>query len=113
MDRKFPEPDWKVFRDLKHVALNRFCERVLGEIVAIAGNSRKSHHERYLALYKRLHNRDKELANAFDGMARSRAFDQLVLIRHQKLLTDDEFARFSAETRERVDGYLAIMTGGR
>jgi hypothetical protein len=28
----FPESDWKVFRELREVALDRFCRRVLEEI---------------------------------------------------------------------------------
>jgi hypothetical protein len=44
------EADWKVFRRLRPIALERFCERVLSEIGQTASESGKGAHERYLAL---------------------------------------------------------------
>jgi hypothetical protein len=48
----FPESDWKAFRELQQVALERFCERVLEEVQTILRDGSRSHHERreYLVL---------------------------------------------------------------
>jgi hypothetical protein len=96
------EPDWQVFRRLQPIALERFCERILAEIGRIAADDRKNSHERYLAVYKLIHERDKQLADAFNDSRRSRASIQLGLMRFHGLVTDEEMARFSQDTQERV-----------
>jgi hypothetical protein len=44
------------------------------------------------------------LADAFNGPRRSTAVLQLARIRFQGLLSEEEFARFSTETRAAVQG---------
>lgn len=102
MEGQIYEPDWQVFRKLQPLALERFCERVLAEIGRIAADDTKNSHERYLAIYKLIHERDEQLADAFNGMRRSRAEWQLGLIQAHGLLTEDEMARFSPETQASV-----------
>jgi hypothetical protein len=104
-----PESDWKLFRELRELALERFCQCVLAEIGSVAADSGQSHHDRYLAVFKLIRERDKELAAAFDEPRRSTALQQLAFIRSRELLTDEEFARFWPETRETV----AVMLGIR
>jgi hypothetical protein len=106
MTRQIPESDWKLFRQLHPVALERFCERTLSEVGRLAADSGKSAHERYLAMYRLLQRRDKELAQAFDDMRRSTAWHQLAILRSRGLLTDEEFARFSSETQGAVRVFL-------
>ena len=106
MTREIRESDWKVFRQLHDVALARFCERVLAELRSVASEDGKSAHERYLAAYKLIHDRDRDLADAFNAMRRSTAYIQLAIIRSRGLLTDEEFARFSPEAREVVGMFL-------
>jgi hypothetical protein len=106
MSRTISEPDWKVFRQLQPLALERYCERVLTEIKQIAADSKKTSHERYLATYKLLQRRDRELADAFDDLRRSTALRQLACLQSHELLTDEEMARFSSETREVVRFFL-------
>lgn len=103
MSRDFPESDWKVFRKLREVALERFCERVLGDIGRIASNGTKSHHARYLEIYRLVEQRDEELADAFNDPRRSRAVLQLVAMHSHGLLTQDELLAFTPETRETVE----------
>ena len=70
-----------------------------------------SNHECYLAIFKLLRRRDEELAEAFNTPRRSTALVQLARIQFQELLTDEEFARFSPETRARVQAFLEIWRG--
>jgi hypothetical protein len=100
------EPDWKLFRQLHRIALERFCERVLSEVGQLASDTGKSAHERYLAVFKRIQKRDKDLADGFDDMRRSTAWRQLAIIRSLGLLTDEEFARFSPDTQDAVRLFL-------
>ena len=102
MFRDIRESDWKIFRQLKDIALDRFCTRVLSEVGQLIADPGKTHHERYGAVYGLIHRRDRELAATFDGMARSTALIQLARMCSDGLLTDEEMARFSPEARESI-----------
>src|SRR5688572_13632324 len=104
MERGIRESDWKLFRELRAVALDRFCHRTLAELGRLANDSTKSHHERYLTVFELLRRRDRELADVFDNPGRSTALLQLALIQSRDLLSKEEFARFSPETRASVEG---------
>jgi hypothetical protein len=106
MEQTISERDWKVLRELKTVALERFCERMLADVSRVAAGAGKGAHERYLEVVTLVDRRRDELANAFDDMRRSRAFQRLASIMYHKLLTQQEFERFSDETRKVVEFYL-------
>jgi hypothetical protein len=108
MPLTIPESDWKRFRQLHPIALERFCQRVLAEVEKLTSATDKTSHERYLAVFQLIKRRDRELANAFDDMRRSTALRQLACIRSHELLTEEEMARFSPETRGAVQGLLEI-----
>jgi len=100
--REIKESDWKIFRQLHAVALERFCQRVLDESERMRGDMTRSAHERYVAIYQLFHERDKEVASLFNDLRRSNALWQLAAIKAHGLLTEDEFARFSQETQNLV-----------
>ena len=100
MSPDFRESDWKILRELKTLALDRFCRRTLDVVARLSTEPGKSDHQRYLAVYKHIHRRDDDIAAIFNEMTRSRAVLKLCSMRMHDLLTDDEFARFSEETRE-------------
>ena len=104
MESRISESDWKLFRRLKPLALERFCQRALAELVVIASDSSKSCHERFLKVFKQLQERNLELAAAFDDLRRSSALLQLSRVQWLGLLTDEELAEFSDETRRVVAG---------
>lgn len=60
-------------------------------------------HERYGELYGLIHERDREMANAFDHFSRSKALMCLQLMRAHGLLTESEVAEFSEETQRATD----------
>lgn len=97
-----PETDWKVLRALHPVALDRYCERVLEEIRQIAADAQRSHHQRYLAIFELMQERDPTLALAFNDMRRSAALQRIMHLQHLGLLRPEEFARFSEGTRDAV-----------
>lgn len=96
------ESDWKVFRKVRQPALERYCQRVLGDVRRIVDKKSSSYHERYLQLWKLLRDRDKTIGIAFDSPRRSQAIIQLANIDAENLLTEDELNQFSDETRERI-----------
>jgi hypothetical protein len=94
------ESDWKVFKRLRTLALERFSQRVLDECQEICTKQTPSAHERYLELYRLIHERDKAMAAAFDHFSRSSAYMCLRMMRSLDLLTDAEVAELSANAQK-------------
>jgi hypothetical protein len=103
MSQDLPESDWKLFRELRELALERFCKRVLDELPPRTQDSSRTYHERYVDVFRLLKERDRELAHAFDDPRRSRMIQQLVAMQALGLLEADELARFTPPTRESVE----------
>jgi hypothetical protein len=108
MQNSFGESDWKLFRQLRTLALERFCQRVLDEVGLLRADPNHGSHERYLAVYRLLQVRDEILADTFNNPRRSTARVQLANMRAHELLTEDEFARFSDKTRASVQVFLDL-----
>src|SRR5512139_251847 len=112
MRHEFPESDWKTFSELRLVALERLCKRVLDEVPRFPLDTERSYHQRYLGLFRWLGERNDELAKVFDDPRRSQMLWQLAAIYAYGLLKPDEFARFTPHTRERIQ-VLAQESGWR
>jgi hypothetical protein len=113
MSRDFAEADWKILRKLHPIALDRFYRRILEEIETVVADSSRSHHQRYVAIYQLTERRDREIADAFNDMRRSRAILRICHLRKLGLLSDEEFARFGDETRDAVQGLLGFAERDR
>ena len=94
----FPESDWRIWRDLRQKALERYCQNVLIESAKFAKGEETSH-KRYLKLYRLLQDRDRELARIFDDFRRSTAMNHILLAASAKLLTKEEIELFSERTQ--------------
>lgn len=107
MPYNFPEPDWKTLPRLKSLALDRLCQRILQEAGKILASAQESEHHRiYLDLFRHIHENDKVVSDCFNKWSRSHALDILISWRSENLLTDEEFAAFSPDTRTIVNGFL-------
>lgn len=96
------ESDWKIFKKLKPLALQRYCEQVMEDVDKIVHKEEDNAHERYLEMYKIIRDGDKMLARMFDGFSRSKALNQLVMYYNNGLLDEEEISQLSSETREKV-----------
>jgi hypothetical protein len=105
MQRDIKESDWKLFRKVRELALERFCQRVLDEVGVITSAASPNAHERYLSIYRLMRERDKELAEAFNAPRRSAALMQLCIMARHELLTEQELAQFSAELHREVERF--------
>jgi hypothetical protein len=103
MTCEIKESDWKFLRRVHTVALERYCEQILLEIRHVNLDKSKSFHQRYLDIFKVLHRRDKEMAETFDGLRRSRAYFQLASMKSRGMVTGDDILCFSQETRDAVN----------
>jgi hypothetical protein len=104
--RDFPESDWRVLRELRSRALQRLCERALGEIRDASLAADKTAHERFLAVYKLVRERNEDVARGFDDPRRSRAFFQLAVMKSLGLIEEEELKRFSAGVLETLSVLL-------
>ncbi len=93
------ESDWKKFKGLRALALDRFCLGVLADAKTISMHGGLSAHARYGMLYDVIHDRNRDMAGMFDYYSRSTACSCLALMVHHDLLTEAELAILSDETR--------------
>ena len=100
------EADWKVLRRAHPLALERFCERVLGEVERVMRNREQTHHQRYLAVFELVQRRDRDMARLFDNPRRSQALTMLAHMRSEGVLTQEEFSSLSPQTRSAVERLL-------
>jgi hypothetical protein len=95
------ESDWRVFRHLHSIALERFCKRVLEEVREAA--ECKAHYlDCYRNVYRLIHDHDKRMAAAFDDPRRSNAFLLLANIIGEGLLSAEELKQFSQQVQARI-----------
>lgn len=100
------EHDWKILKQVKAAALERACAGILEELRKTSAADGMTSHGRYLAVWDLIERRNRELALAFDDYRRSTAFIRLTTLRQRGLLTDEEYSRFSLQTREMVERAL-------
>ena len=108
MSRTISERDWKIFREIHTVALERLCDKIVAEVKTELERPAKSSHEKFLSLYKLIHKRDADVARGFNDFRRSTAFVQIGVMHSMGLLTEEDLRRFSPETLQIVE----LLTGG-
>ena len=95
-----------MLRQLLPTALDRFCALILSEIDEIQADETTTRHQKYVSIFHIMRRRNEEMALVFDDPQRSKALMQLTALRARKLVTDEEFARFSEETRNIIHTLL-------
>ena len=98
-----PESDWKTFKRVRLLALERFSQRVLDDCQRICGDESLSALERYRAMYALIEDRDREMSAVFDDFWRSTARLCLKLMRRQGVVTDEEMMEFSHEVQRATE----------
>jgi len=100
------QADWKVFKGLRQLALERFCAQVLDDVARISSDHAKSKHDRYVEIYRLMQERDRKINPIFDFLRRSSAVRQLYAFRSHDLLTAEELKPLSPELRQRVEDFV-------
>ena len=96
------ESDWKTFKELRKIALERFHLGVLSDAKSVTENEALSPVNRYRTLYRLVAARDKDIVRIFEGFSRTWAFDSLALMVAHDLLTDTELALLSEHARAAI-----------
>lgn len=97
------ESDWKIFKQIKEKAIERYCQSCLSEFRKIIDDESSHPHERYLRNYGLVLDSDQKMQRLFDGHSRSRAPLQLFAIRSEGLADEALVARLSAAFQERTN----------
>jgi hypothetical protein len=95
----FPERDWKVLRVVGAAALERFCERALDDVRHALAEPGATAADRLFAIHDLVRASAAEHRRVFGDVRRSRALDQILMMRSAGLLEPTELAQFSDETR--------------
>jgi hypothetical protein len=98
-----PESDWKKLRSLKDDLLNIACDRILQKISALIAQQEGNAHETYLKLWDVMKEEDEDISAMFDDLKRSNAFFKLAHLRRNRVISDERFEEFSAETKHLVN----------
>lgn len=94
--------DWKKYRELHELALDRFCQGALANAQTIAQNEALSAHARFRTLHRMMRSRDKDLASMFNTSQRSEVWLSLMLMVAHGLLSDEDLSVLSEELRARL-----------
>jgi len=104
----FPESDWRRFKEVHALLLERFSARILEELAKQINSKDGTAHDRYLRAFKLIEERNEEMAEAFDDYRRSTADLQLIRMRRLGLLTDAELTGFSEQTQALIRSIESI-----
>ena len=96
------ESDWKTFKALRKIALERFHLGVLSDANSVSENDVLSPVNRYRTLYRLVMARDKDIVRIFERFSRSWALSSLALMVAHVLLTDTELAELSEAARDAI-----------
>ena len=96
------ESEWKKFKRLKELCLEKFSEEIMSEVENICKSSELSAYERYINLYKLIQKKDREMVDVFNGLSRSRAFIQLLQMYRLGLVEEKYLDEFENETKEKI-----------
>jgi hypothetical protein len=108
MDRDITERDWKVFRELHAIAMDRFFENAVKEMQPMLWQKNKIAQERFWDALTYAKEQRKQAADVFDGMRRSTAVFQAGLMYARHLLTKEEISRFTPEMQEQLERFLSV-----
>ena len=89
------ESDWKKFKKIKEKALEKYCAETLVECERVITGKGPSNYDRYITLYELVKRSDKKLGAIFDGLSRSRAHPQLMLMRSEGLVEEADLSSLS------------------
>jgi hypothetical protein len=95
-------------RNLKKTLLDRLCSRILDNIQAECDPEKREPdvQRQYYKVYDLIKKQDKMVADCFDDWRRSKVFLKILFLLQYQVITAEEIAQLSDETRERIKFYL-------
>ncbi len=107
MNSNFTEADWKLFRRYEKAMLEQLTGRINEESSAILVDADQTEYEKFLKLYRHIHDANEIVADCFDDWRRSRmSMFGMALLEHE-LIPEEMWDRLSPSAR----GALGLLTG--
>ena len=100
---ELPERDWKYMRGLKPELLDQLCRQINAQTVQILSDDQASPHESYRKAFDHIHDSDRIIADCFDDWRRSTLRNKLQFLLYHDLLSPEQYAGLTEETREFLD----------
>ena len=104
---QIPESDWKAWRQMSAVALERFCSEALEGVRAITLRE-GSAHARYREVFAFLRERDEVVAAIFDDQRRSNAYLKMARAVSENVLQASELGKLTKESQAIVRSIVGI-----
>ena len=104
--RHIKESDWKYLRKIKDQILNLHCDAILEVIDLILQNRKGEEHKSYIQICNLLNDKDDEIAVTYNDLKRSNVIEKICHMRRNLAMTDEEFSKFSEETKNIVNRIL-------
>ena len=98
----FSEDDWKHFKKIQAIALDRFCARILKELQQHCTATAGPNFERFETALSTAKDGSNDYKRAFTDLRRSTAFMKLLQMVALGLISDEELKGFSAQTKAKV-----------
>lgn len=95
--------DWKHFKHVREIALERLCERALANMTDIASDSSTTFHDRFLQVYRTINECNEQIMAAFDMHSRSRMMVQLAIMQSLNLMEESEIQEFTQQVRDQLE----------
>jgi len=105
--KDLPEKDWKRLIKLKDSLIQRFCDEVLMKVKPITENNGNDSYKAYQDLWEVLEKTEDELSLMFDDVVRNNALYKVTIWRKRGLLLDEEFDKFTQETRDLIISFIS------
>jgi hypothetical protein len=102
MSLDIAECDWKVFKELHAIAMDRFFEETVKQMQPLLWTKNKTAQERFWAALDYATERRKLAARLFDDPRRSAAIMMAAALYAREIMTEEELSRFGPETREKI-----------
>ena len=102
MSQSTPERDWKYIRTVHDDLLATLCERINRQSADLLATFVGSEHEKYLALYRHVHDSDEIIGDCFNDLKRSNLVMKLAAMQHHGLLLREHTEHLSPETQQRL-----------
>ncbi len=106
---KISESDWKTLGEVREAALERLCKAVLRETQRLADESTQSWHERFQRTSTAVDECNRQIRLLTGDFHRSNAHIRLAAMKASKLVSSEEYSRFSEATRLEVDSLIQIL----
>ena len=103
-----PKGEYRKMTAMWQTVLDRYCRRMLHEVVKAATAPEVGDHGRFLDVINLVDEKYDEMRHTFDNIRKSDGVYRLSVWRRNALLTDDEYATFSDATRAEVERMVSI-----